>query len=429
MPHPNIAIVGAGPVGCTLARLLHVHCPSASVTIFEADTSPSYRSQGGCLDLHTATGLAALKEAGLMDEFLKYARYDGESLKIADKDLNIYIHVQPSTAPDSPGGHLGGQRPEIDRPLLRKLLADSLPHSWTRWGWKLKEVLPAADGAGARDARLTVSGFDLIVGAEGAWSKVRSVLSSTKPVYADLVYHELHLMDAETTAPDVYKAVNRGSLFVHSDGQKVTLQQQGDGSIVVCVYYLAEDDTWVFDKRRCGFDSADLDETKAALMEKVKDHHPLVREAIVKSTGRATARNFYMLPVGFQWPHRRGFTLIGDAAHVMTPFAGEGVNVGMEDALELLRAIKAAGEDADKLDANVAAFGAQLSVRAARYAQLTDGMRRAWFFTEDSPRAAMPKVLSMVARFHSPGVLKPLAALLGTGYGYYKGHYPDKISV
>lgn len=442
MPHPNIAIIGAGPVGCTLARLLHVHCPSVSVTVFEADTSPNYRSQGGSLDLHTDTGLAAMKEAGLMDEFLKYARYDGESLKIADKDLNIYLQVEPSASSDQPGGHTGGQRPEIDRPLLRKILAESLPGDWMRWGWKLKEVLPAADGADARDSRLVftvtgqdgsitreiVSGFDLVVGVDGAWSKVRSALSSTKPFYADMAYHELDIVDAKTTAPSVYKAVNHGTLFVHSDGQKVALQQQGDGRILVYVNYVAEDDKWVFDKSRCGFDSADLDETKAALLERLQDFHPLVKEAIAKSSGRTVARNFYMLPVGFKWSHRRGFTIIGDAAHVMTPFAGEGVNVGMEDALELMKAIRDAGEDLDKLDTNVAAFGAQLPVRAGRYAQLTDDLRRAWFFTKDSPKAALPKVAHYHAKFHARGLMKPLAGLLGTGYGYYKAHHPEKIS-
>lgn len=431
----NIAIIGAGPVGCTLARLLHLQCPSTNVTIFEGDISPDYRSQGGTLDLHTTTGLAALKEAGLMDEFEKHARYDGESLKMTDKDLRVYIQVNPRVSPDKTSGHLGGQRPEIDRSALRELLAESIPKGWIHWGWRLKEVLPAdapketqlvfavtgEDGAARTE---TVAGFDLIVGADGAWSKVRSgALSSTRPYFSGIAYHQLQLMDAEETAPEVYKAVNRGSLFAHSEGHKVTLQQMGDGSLSIGVNYRVEDERWVFDKSRCGFDATDLEDTKAAMLERLKDWHPLIREAIAKCSDRAVPRSLYMLPVGFSWTHRPGLTIIGDAAHVMTPYAGEGVNVGMEDAMRLAKACRAAGEDVGRLDREVAVFEAELVVRAGLYAKLTDDMLHTWFYTENSPKAALPRVSSLMARFHAPTLLKPLAGVLGAGFGYYRAYF------
>ena len=78
----KIAIIGAGPGGCMLARLLH--CANINVTIFEAEASVDFRSQGGTLDLRTKTGLAAMKEAGLYEEFLKHARFGGESLVLCD---------------------------------------------------------------------------------------------------------------------------------------------------------------------------------------------------------------------------------------------------------------------------------------------------------------------------------------------------------
>jgi len=74
----RIAIVGGGPAGCTLARLLQISKAPIKVTIFESDAGMESRTQGGTLDLHTNTGIAALKKAKLYDEFLKYARYDGE---------------------------------------------------------------------------------------------------------------------------------------------------------------------------------------------------------------------------------------------------------------------------------------------------------------------------------------------------------------
>lgn len=76
-----------------LARLLQdsEQHDSIKVTVFEGEDSLDFRSQGGTLDLYVKTGQAALKAGGLFDEFLKYARYDGEAMKFADKNLLVYV--------------------------------------------------------------------------------------------------------------------------------------------------------------------------------------------------------------------------------------------------------------------------------------------------------------------------------------------------
>lgn len=76
------------------------------------------------------------------------------------------------------------------------------------------------------------------------------------------------------------------------------------------------------------------------------------------------------LPSGHSWEHRQGMTLIGDAAHLMSPFAGEGANQAMLDGALLGAAIArgvAAGGGA-ALDVEVAAFEAEMSERAGRCA-------------------------------------------------------------
>jgi 2-polyprenyl-6-methoxyphenol hydroxylase-like FAD-dependent oxidoreductase len=414
-------------VGTMLGRLLLRQSPSTSLTIFESEPSPNYRSQGGTLDLHTDTGLAALRHAGLWEEFSKHARYDGEALLMTDKNLKPFYQVKPSASPEKRGGHLGGQRPEIDRAALRQILIESLPADTITWGHRLREVVVPGGDSDPRSTKLifaltdgsttTESGFDLIVGADGAWSKVRSVLSDVKPHFAGVTNQAFEIPDAANTAPEVYRAVNRGSIFSHADGHKTNLQQMGDGSIGIYLNFRTDDEDWYKDPSRCGFDAFDLEASKAAALERFHDWHPIIKDAISRAQGRTVPRSLYMLPVGFSFPHRRGLTVIGDAAHLMTPFAGEGVNVGMEDARRLAAAVAAAGGDLDRLDSGVAAFEKNMFSRAGGFAALTETMRRAWFFTEDCPRSAVPKALSAHASFHAPFPLKPLVG--GLAYSYF----------
>lgn len=407
MTSPKIAIVGAGPVGCTLARLLSLS--SIDVTVFEGEPSPNYRSQGGTLDLHTETGLAVMKDAGLWDEFIKYARYDGESLLITDHNLKVYMQIKPTAPGDT---KYMGRRPEIDRASLRQILTESLPEGMVRWGHHLKEV---TDDGTLVFQHTTISGFDLIVGADGVWSKVRNRLSDTKPFYSGVACHELLIPDAANTAPDIYALVNRGSVFAHRDGHKYAIQQLGDGNITVYTSFRTDSEKWA---DSCDYDVNDVEQVKAAqLAGEYADWHPLLREAISKCSGRTNTRSLYMLPVGFSWEHRKGFTVIGDASHAMTPFAGEGVNLGMEDARRLAKAIISAKDDLTALDGNVAAFEKGMFARAKVYTQLTNDMTKAWFYTKNSPRDVMPRAMSLQVKFHSPKLLAPLASA-GT-YSYF----------
>lgn len=233
MPQPKIAIIGAGPGGCMLARLLHQS--SISCTLFEGEASINYRSQGGSLDLRKNTGLAAVKAAGLWEEFLQHARYDGESLLLTDKNLTTWMRRSPGTKEK----HSNLQEaPEIDRAVLRKMLMESVPSQHIKWGWKLASVRETTSfGLQLTFANSeTLSGFDLVVGADGAWSKTRMLLSESKPHYSGLGGWSMRITDAKKSAPDVYTFINRGSVFAFSDGKSLFGQQLGDGSIDVSHY-------------------------------------------------------------------------------------------------------------------------------------------------------------------------------------------------
>ncbi|KAK6438775.1 hypothetical protein LTR95_005023 [Oleoguttula sp. CCFEE 5521] len=386
----KIAVIGAGPAGCLLARLLaHKSSPStiADITIFEAESAPDFRSQGGTLDLHERTGQRALREAGLWDEFQKHARYDGEAMKLADKKLLCYVSMGAGKK-----GNIGG-RPEIDRPILRSVLYDSLGEGVVSWGHKVRSAEEV-------EGKMTVhfvgrpseSGFDLVVGADETWSKTRTSVTDVKPFYSGIAGHAFNIPDAKSTQPELYDLINRGSLFAWSDGKNIMAQQQGDGAINVYAFGLRSED-W---RRTCGYDVDDLEATKRACRDEYADWDLRLQAFIQAAEGKAVPRELFMLPIGHSWSHKRGVTLVGDAAHTMTPFAGEGVNLAMEDCLELAAAIFKSNSP-EGLDANVREFEKDMFVRMEKTAQLTYDMMSAMMFVEDSPRNGIEKYILRAA--------------------------------
>jgi 2-polyprenyl-6-methoxyphenol hydroxylase-like FAD-dependent oxidoreductase len=130
---PEIAIIGAGPAGLTLARLLHVSDMRVDLTLYERDASRTPRlDQGGTLDLHTDPGLAAIRRCGLWDSFRKYARYDGQEFIVADKNATELVHMRGVAGPFD--------CPKIGRQRLKEILLDSVPEECVRWGRYMREV-------------------------------------------------------------------------------------------------------------------------------------------------------------------------------------------------------------------------------------------------------------------------------------------------
>ena len=304
----KIAIIGAGPAGCMLARLLQQSKHDIGVTMFEGEGDVDFRAQGGTLDLHEKTGQAALKAGGLFDEFLKYARYDGEALKICDKKLLCYINMGGSK-PNS--NKIGTGRPEIDRPKLRELLYHSLAEGTVVWKHKLVRVdedlkLHFSDGG-------VESGFDLIVGADGAWSKVRPSLTDEQPFYSGIGGHAFRIPDAERTQPELYELVNRGSVFSTSDAKSIMPQYMGEGSINISTWGVRPKD-W---QKTCGYDVHDAVATKEACRKEFADWDSRLLAFTQVAEDHVVPRDLFMLPVGIRWDHVKGVTLVGDAAHLM----------------------------------------------------------------------------------------------------------------
>ena len=87
----QIAIIGGGPAGLTLAKLLQLEeTPgTTNIKVYERDMNKNVRVQGATLDLHEGTGLEAIKRAGLLDEFYKHHRPVASKMRLVDKSLSI----------------------------------------------------------------------------------------------------------------------------------------------------------------------------------------------------------------------------------------------------------------------------------------------------------------------------------------------------
>lgn len=163
----TIAILGAGPSGLTLARLLEIN--GIDYVVFERNETAEAISQGGSLDIHRDIGQLALREAGLIDEFNTYARYDGQRAEMVDK-TNRRVWLREDEGQN--------EKPEIDRKDLRSLLLNSMPSEKIQRNQKVERVCRDSNGAISikfANGRIE-SGFRLIVGADGAWSKVRPLV-------------------------------------------------------------------------------------------------------------------------------------------------------------------------------------------------------------------------------------------------------------
>ena len=363
----RIAIIGAGPVSLTLANILQNH--SVPFTIFES--SPTFRTQGGSLDLHPESGQLALKEAGLWNQFMEHARPESDVMKIATLDGEVLWDENGVDKHEVKEDEKYDGRPEIDRVMLLKILAENLKSSNVQLGRKLQEVVPSTAGSSKYDLHFAdgtqENGFDLVVGGDGAWSKVRNLLTDTKPDYSGISTVEFWCNDIKKN-PWLLEYIGEGSMMAFGQDCAVQAQRQGDGSLRTYASLRVPEDFL----ETCGIDWTDTDNARKQYVERYFSHiSDDLKRIVLESPDGLFPRPLYELPVGFTWPSRSGITLIGDAAHVFTPYAGEGVNVGMKDALVLAKEIVKVCNGDTKLDEATQAYEQEMFPRAAKSAAKT----------------------------------------------------------
>jgi 2-polyprenyl-6-methoxyphenol hydroxylase-like FAD-dependent oxidoreductase len=363
-----VTIIGAGLGGLTLARVLHVH--GIAATVYEAEASPSARAQGGMLDIHENNGQLALKAAGLFDEFVAIIHSGGQQTRALDMAGNVLL--------DHPDDGTGG-RPEVPRGALRRILIDSLPANAIRWGHKVTSAAALGDGRHtvtfADGSTVTT---DLLVGADGAWSRVRPLVSSTKPVYAGITYIETYLFDADRRHAPSAAAVGGGALFVLSPGKGIMAHRE-PGAVLHTYAALKKPEHW-----SAAIDFANPQTLAALVAEEFDGWAPALTALVTDGETDPVPRAIHSLPIEHRWDRVPGVTLLGDAAHLMAP-SGEGANLAMYDGAELGRLIAA---NPDDVEAALAAYESDLLPRSAAEAGEASRMQDV-LFGDSAPQSLL----------------------------------------
>ena len=342
-----VTIIGAGLGGLTLARVLHVH--GIPATVYEAEPSPTARTQGGMLDIHDYNGLLALEAAGLMDEFRGLVLEGRQAMRILDRNGTVLF----DKADDGTGG-----RPEVQRGELRQVLLDALPDRTVRWGHKASGTRTLDDGRHEvtfADGTTVVT--SLLIGADGAWSRVRPLLSDATPEYVGTSFVETSLFDADNRHPATAKAVGGGSMATTgpTPGRAIHAHRES-GEILHAYVELAEPLEWF-----AGIDFTDPAAATARIAREFDGWAPELTALITDTDTAPVLRSHYTLPFGYRWERVPGVTLVGDAAHLTAP-NGEGANLAMLDGAELGQALAAHPDD---VEAALAGYEQAMFIRSA----------------------------------------------------------------
>lgn len=381
LDNKQVAIVGGGPGGLTLARLLQLK--GVNVKVYERDFNMDVRVQGATLDLHFESGLKALKAAGLIDAFKENYRPGADKGRVIDKKGNIIYDEHGVAVDASLTEDLDNEwaRPEIDRGPLRNMLLNSLEPDTVVWDSQFVTMLQVDSVWKLEFKNGTIATADIVIGTDGANSKIRPFVTPVKPAYAGTTILQGNIPDSETAAPKLHQLLKGGKIYVHADGKFLHLSSRGDGSLD---FYISckVDESWL---KNIGIDFSDKGQVMAWFRKEFADWGNIWLELVDNMSLPLLLRPQYCMPFDQNWDAQPNIILLGDAAHIMPP-SGEGVNLAMLDALELTECLT--GNDFSDMQSAIAAYEKPMQQRASAEAQLSMEMVE-WMHTDGAQEKIM----------------------------------------
>lgn len=325
----TVAIVGAGPAGAALARLLQMR--GFSVQVFERDASPTSRPQGGSLDLRADAGQRAVDAAGLTEAFGHLSRDEAKSFKMLDSQGEAFPDGGGEETHENPG-------PEIDRGDLRALLLDSLAPDTVAWNHVVRDVVAEADGKWRLEFKDQESvTADLVVGADGVGSKVRPHLTSEQPRYFGMAMLSAIIRKDLWRGSQLSDILGEGSvMFAH--GGATIFVQRCNHDLILLYYSMKVEKGWPESQ---GFALDDTDAVLEAVNAAYSEWSPELMTMFTQIEGGFRNWPLSVMPPDTKWETKPGLAMVGDASHAMPPFTGKGVNLALLDSLELANGLVA----------------------------------------------------------------------------------------
>lgn len=372
----KIAIVGGGPGGLTLARLLQMN--GADIKVYERDLHKDARAKGATLDLHEESGLAALQAAGLMKEFEANYRPGADKLRIMDKHATIVLDEHTKE-------NIGRNRPEIDRGPLQDILLNSLNPDTTVWNSQFVSLTRQNNSWRLEFKNGSSAIADIVIAADGTNSKVRPYITPIKAFYSGYSALEGTVYNSKTASPKMDELLKGGKLFAFGDNKSLIISSKGDGSLQ---FYITSkmDEDW---NRKIGIDFSDKIQVLTWFKKEFTGWSKVWDELFENTTSSFIPRPLYCMPFDQTWEALPNLTILGDAAHLMPPFAGEGVNMAMLDALELSQCLTGNYTD---IESAISSYEKQMQLRASQA-------------TKDS--------LDALVALHSPNAINLMLSIIG----------------